>query len=54
MSATVSDGRLIIYSAISLDEVEMNALESYGTPAFLIVPGDIRTIGSSSTSKGVQ
>jgi len=35
------DGRLIIYSAISLDEVEMNALESYGTPAFLIVPGDI-------------
>ena len=37
----LSDGRLIIYSAISLDEVEMNALESYGTPAFLIVPGDI-------------
>jgi len=37
----LGDGRLIIYSAISLDEVEMNALESYGTPAFLIVPGDI-------------
>jgi len=37
----LSDGRLIIYSAISLDEVEMNALESYGTPAYLIVPGDI-------------
>jgi hypothetical protein len=37
----LSDGRLVIYSAISLDEVEMNALESYGTPAFLIVPGDI-------------
>lgn len=37
----LSDGRLIIYSAISLDEVEMHALESYGTPAFLIVPGDI-------------
>lgn len=37
----LSDARLIIYSAISLDEVEMHALESYGTPAFLIVPGDI-------------
>ena len=37
----LGDGRLIIYSAISLDEIEMNALESYGTPAFLIVPGDI-------------
>lgn len=37
----LSDGRLVIYSAISLDEVEMHALEAYGTPAFLIVPGDI-------------
>ena len=37
----LSDRRLIIYSAISLAEVEMNALESYGTPAYLIVPGDI-------------
>ena len=37
----LSDRRLIIYSAISLDEPEMNALESYGTPAYLIVPGDI-------------
>lgn len=35
------DGRLVIYSAISLDEAEMRALEAYGTPAFLIVPGDI-------------
>ena len=37
----LSDRRLIIYSAISLDELEMSALESYGTPAYLIVPGDI-------------
>jgi len=35
------DGRLVIYSAISLDETEMHALEAYGKPAFLIVPGDI-------------
>jgi hypothetical protein len=37
----LADGKLVIYSAISLDEVEMNALESYGTPAYLVVPGDI-------------
>ena len=37
----LADRRLIIYSAICLDEVEMNALESYGRPAYLIVPGDI-------------
>lgn len=37
----LSDGRLVIYSAISLDETEMRALEAYGIPAFLIVPGDI-------------
>ena len=34
------DGRLAIYSAIALDEDEMVALEAWGTPAFLIVPGD--------------
>ncbi len=37
----LADGRLVIYSAISLDEIEMKALESYGLPAYLIVPGDI-------------
>jgi hypothetical protein len=37
----LNDGRLVIYSAISLDEAEMKALEAYGTPAYLIVPGDI-------------
>lgn len=35
------DGRLVIYSAICLDEKAMAALEAYGTPAYLIVPGDI-------------
>ncbi len=37
----LTGGRLIIYSAICLDEIEMKALESYGTPAYLIVPSDI-------------
>src|SRR5262245_6548858 len=32
------DGRLVIYSAVALDEEQMNALERYGEPAFLIVP----------------
>jgi hypothetical protein len=39
-----TDGRLVIYSAIALDEREMNALETYGVPTFLIVPGDIHRI----------
>jgi hypothetical protein len=34
------DGRLVIFSAIALDEDEMKQLEEYGRPAFLIVPND--------------
>src|SRR5678816_655846 len=37
----VRDGRLIVYSAIALDETEMAALEAFGTPAWLIVPSDL-------------
>ena len=36
----LADGRLVVFSAIALDEDEMQALEAYGTPAFLIVPSD--------------
>ena len=32
------DGRLVVFSAIALDESEMHELEDFGTPAFLIVP----------------
>jgi hypothetical protein len=32
------DGRLVIWSAISLDEDEMRNIERFGRPAFLIVP----------------
>jgi len=38
--ARLRDGRLVVYSAIALDEPEMAALEHFGTPAFLIVPND--------------
>ncbi len=34
------DSRLVIFSAIALDEDEMRALEDYGQPAFLVVPND--------------
>jgi hypothetical protein len=37
----LSDGRLVIFSAIALDEPEMAQLESWGTPAYLIVPGEL-------------
>jgi hypothetical protein len=37
----LDDGRLVIYSAISLHEDEMKQLESYGTPAVLVVPNEI-------------
>ena len=36
----LKDGRLVIFSAIALDEAEMRRLEDFGTPAFLIVPSD--------------
>ena len=32
------DGRLVVFSAIALDENEMIEVEAFGTPAFLIVP----------------
>jgi hypothetical protein len=34
----LSDGRLVIHSAIALDEAAMTRLEAWGTPAFLLVP----------------
>lgn len=36
----LNDSRLVVFSAIALDEDEMAALEAYGSPAFLIVPSD--------------
>jgi hypothetical protein len=36
----LADSRLIIFSAIALDEVEMQALEAWGRPSFLIIPNE--------------
>lgn len=39
--ARLADGRrLVVFSAIALDESAMRMLESYGRPAFLVVPSD--------------
>ena len=36
----LSDARLVVWSAMALDEEEMAKLEAFGHPAFLIVPND--------------
>ena len=36
----LADSRLVVFSAIALDEDEMAALEAFGRPAYLIVPSD--------------
>lgn len=36
----LNDSRLVVFSAIALDEAEMAKLEAYGRPAYLIVPSD--------------
>jgi len=46
--ARLGDGRLVIFSAIALDEPEMLALERFGTPSYLVVPGDIHRIDAKS------
>lgn len=40
----LADGRLVIFSAIALDDPEMQQLEAYGKPAFLIVPNDLHRL----------
>ncbi|CAN5598662.1 hypothetical protein BH09PSE5_BH09PSE5_28900 [soil metagenome] len=40
----LQDGRLVIFSAIALDDDEMRSIEQYGTPAFLVVPNDIHRL----------
>ena len=36
----LSDSRLVVFSAIALDDDEMRQLEEFGRPAFLVVPSD--------------
>jgi len=36
----LNDRRLVVFSAIALDEDEMDQIEGYGRPTFLVVPND--------------
>ena len=36
----LNDARLVVFSAVALDEDEMASLEAYGRPTYLIVPSD--------------
>jgi hypothetical protein len=38
--ARLTGKRLVVFSAIALDESSMRVLETYGKPAFLVVPSD--------------
>jgi len=38
--ARLRDRRLVVFSAIALDEPEMKALEAWGEPTFLIIPNE--------------
>src|SRR5262245_12459689 len=40
----LQDRRLVIYSAIALDEGDMETLEAFGTPAYLIVPNELHRL----------
>lgn len=46
--ARLRDGRLVIYSAIALEEPEMERLEQFGIPTFLIVPGDLHRLDAKA------
>src|ERR1044071_3851191 len=38
--ARLQDGRLVVFSAIALDEAEMKTLEGWGRPTYLVVPNE--------------
>jgi hypothetical protein len=40
----LGDGRLVIWNGIALDDAEMNELEAWGKPAFLIVPNGLHRL----------
>jgi hypothetical protein len=42
------DRRLVIFSAMALDETQMRALEEFGEPAFLVVPNDHHRLDAKS------
>ena len=49
--ARLADGRLVIHSAIALDEPAMQRIEQWGTPAFLIVPNGYHRMDAPAYKK---
>lgn len=43
----LSDGRLLIWSAVALDDASMQSIEAWGTPAFLIVPSALHRLDAA-------
>lgn len=46
--ARLADGRLLIWSAMPLDEPSMQELERWGTPAFLVVPSALHRLDAAA------
>jgi len=45
------DSRLVIWSAIALDDTQMHRLETFGRPAFMIVPNDHHRLDAKAWKK---
>jgi hypothetical protein len=48
IAVRLRDGRLVVYNAIALTAPEMERLERFGTPAFLVVANDHHRLDSKS------
>jgi len=49
--ARLSDGRLVIHSAVALADEAMRELEAWGTPAFLVVPNGFHRLDAPAYKK---
>ena len=47
----LADSRLVVWSAIALDEPRMQKLEAFGRPAFMIVPNDHHRLDAKAWKK---
>jgi hypothetical protein len=49
--ARLGDGRLVLHSAIALDQGSMKEIEAWGTPAFLLVPSGAHRLDAPAFKK---
>jgi hypothetical protein len=50
----LDDSRLVIWSAIALDDSQMQRLEAFGRPAFLIVPNDHHRLDAKAGRSAIR